>query len=146
MATPRTPPLVWSPHTHSGKEQLCELDICRCRKNALLHCPYEIPVLRHFDNLVPTRPGHLADFNFVKLTGRGRCSALSLLPYIGPMFYHRVAVEHTLHHGLCNWSDIKWQLSAETGRLPPDTLKEPLQIIEQAWGKRSTWRSTVSTA
>ena len=31
------------------------------------------------------------------------------------------------------WDDIKWQLDA-TGRLPCNTLAEPLLIIEGAWG------------
>ena len=124
VATERPPPLVWSPHTHSDTAKLCELDVCRCRKNALFHCAYELPVLCPYDNIVPARPGHLADFSFVQLSGRGRGSALSLLPYVGRMWYHRVAVEHLLHHGIATWDDLTWSLHA-TGRLPPNTLEAP---------------------
>ena len=80
VTTERPPALAWSPPSHSEDAKLCELDVCRCRRNALLHCPYEFPVLCPFDNIVHAAPGHLADFNFVELAGRGRCSALSLLP------------------------------------------------------------------
>ena len=106
----------------------------RCRRNALLHCPYELPVLSPFDNIVRAQPGHLADFNFVELSRRGKYSALTLIPYVGPMWYHRCSVEHMLHYGIASWDDIKWQLSA-SGRLPHDILVEPLLEIERAWGR-----------
>ena len=35
---------------------------------------------------------HLADLNFVQLSRCGRYSALSLVPYVGPMWYHRDAL------------------------------------------------------
>ena len=60
---------------------------------------------------------------------------LSLLPYVGPMWYHRVAVEHMLHHGIACWGDVHWQLQG-SGRLPCNTLAEPLRTIEHAWGDR----------
>ena len=52
VASARPPPLVWSPHSHTETEKLCELDVIRCRRNALLHCPYELPVLCPFDSIV----------------------------------------------------------------------------------------------
>ena len=79
------------------------------------------------------QPGHLADFNFVELSRRGKYSVLTLLPYVGPMWYHRCSVEHMLHYGIASWDDVKWQLSA-SGRLPHDILVEPLLEIERAWG------------
>jgi len=85
VETKRPPPLVWSPHVHSETATLCELDVCRCRKNALAHCAYDLPVLCPYDNIEASRPGHIADFSFVELSGRGRCSALSLLPFVGNM-------------------------------------------------------------
>ena len=117
---------------HSENAKLCELDVCRCRRSVLAHCAYDIPILCHYDNIVEARSGHLADFSFVQLS-HGRRSALSILPYVGRMWYHRVAVEHMLHHGIATWADIKWSLNA-TGRLPPSTLEGPLDAIERAWG------------
>ena len=64
----------------------------------------------------------------------GRRSSLTLPPYVGPSWYHRVVVEFLLHHGIAARSDILLHLNA-TGRLPPGTLKEPLDIIERAWGR-----------
>ena len=93
VETKRPPPLVYSPHTHIETAKLCELDVCRCRKNALAHCAYAIPIFLPYDNIVASRPGHIADFSFVELAGRGRCATLSLLPFVGKMWYHRVTVE-----------------------------------------------------
>ena len=124
VETKRPPPLVWSPHAPSEKAKLCELDIIRCRRNALLHCPFDLPVLCPFDNIETAIEGTLADFNYVELTGRGRCSSLGLLPYVGPLWYHRVAVEHLLHFGIAEFRDIKWQLNA-TGMLPRHTKGAP---------------------
>ena len=133
VETKRPPPLVWSPHAHTETAKLVELDVCRCRKSALAHCAYDIPVICPYDNIAPARPGHLADFSFVQLSGRGRRSTLSLLPYVGRMWYHRAAVEHMLHHGIATWGDITWSLNA-TGHLPPSTLEGPLEAIDRAWG------------
>ena len=54
------PALVWSPHSHKQNEQLVELDVRRCRKNALPHCAYQLPIWCPFANIVPTKPGRLA--------------------------------------------------------------------------------------
>ena len=146
IETERPPPFAWSPHCLDGKHletavipNLCEVDVIRCRRNALLHCPYELPVLSPFDNIVRAQPGHLADFNFVELSRRGKYSVLTLIPYVGPMWYHRCSVEHMLHYGIASWDDVKWQLSA-SGRLPHDILVEPLLEIERAWGVRHASR------
>lgn len=113
VASKRPPPLVWSPQTHSGKQNRCKLDVCRCGKNALLHCPYDLPALCPFDNIKPADPCHIANFNFVELPTRGRYSIISSLPYVRPMFYDRVAIEQMLHYGLAVCDDIKMP----TGRI-----------------------------
>lgn len=140
----RPPPLVWSTHSHQEKEALCELDVRRCRKNALQHCAYAIPILSPFDNIMPATPGHLADFNFVEISRCGKYSTLSMLPYVGPMWYHRVAVEFMLHHGLAVWPDIKWQLDAAS-RLPKETLTEPLSTIERAWNDSQLAKHSINS-
>ena len=84
------------------------------------------------DSIVPAQEGVLADFSFIELKA-GRRSALAILPFTGPGWYHRVASEFLLHHGLITWRDIIFSLSA-TGKLPPKCLSEPLKIMEEAWG------------
>jgi hypothetical protein len=63
----------------------------------------------------------------------GRKSSVSLLPYYGPGWYHRIAVEFLLHYARITWADITWSLSA-TGKIPPACLSEPLRVMEEAWG------------
>ena len=74
--------------------------LCSIVRTSSRYCP--------LDNITPVGLGHLADFNYVQLSRRGRYSALSMLPCVGPMYYHKVAVEHMLHFGIACWEHIKW--------------------------------------
>ena len=104
----RPTPLAWTPHTHAEDAQLCELDVRRCRRNALLQCAYAFPILSPLDNIRAAEVGILCDFHYVSLArrGRGATTSLKVLPYIGPMWYHRSAVEHLLHYGIATWDDV----------------------------------------
>ena len=131
--TPRPPPLVWQP----GSGDQCqggglELDVRRCRKNALAKSAHEFSVFCPLDSVVPAVPGLLGDFSWVQLRDARR-SRLNTLPFVGDGWYHRVAVEFGLHHGLLEWGDLKWSLTA-SGRLPADTFTAPLARMEAAWG------------
>ena len=70
-----------------------------------------------------------------------RRSRLTSLPFVGPMWYHRVAVEFLLHRGLINWACISHSFSA-TGRLPPDVFREVLEKMENAWPLDSPLRKS----
>ena len=92
--------------------------------NALTNSAHEWSVFCVFDHVVPAKAGILADFTFVKLKP-GKRTKLNLLPYIGPMWYHRVAVEHLLHYAIATWDDLTWSFSS-TGRLPANSFKGPI--------------------
>ena len=57
---------------------------------------------------------------------------MSQLPFVGQGWYHRVAAEFLLHHGICDWSCITHSYTS-TGRLPPDVFQKPLEQMEEAW-------------
>ena len=131
VKSPRPPALVMWCHEWGKEEDTLELDVRRCRRNALAMSAHHFSVFSPLDSIVPAQEGALADFSFVKIPV-GKKTTLSILPYHGPGWYHRIAVEHMLHYGLIKWSDISWSLSA-TGQIPPNCLAEPLRIMEQAW-------------
>ena len=136
VETPRPPPLVWQP----GSGDTCadastgglELDVRRCRRNAMSHAAHEWSVFSPLDSVVPSETGVLGDFSFVELRDARR-SRLNTLPFAGNGWYHRVAVEFGLHHGVIAWGDIKWSFSA-TGRLPASVFEPALAEMEAAWG------------
>ncbi len=127
----RPPPLVW--RVHEQERELFELDVRRCRRSAMAYAAHDFPVFSPYDSVRKVVPGELCDFTFVALRP-GKRNALSLLPWVGPMWYHRCAVEHLLHYGICQWSDCLWSLEA-TSHIPKECLQEPLRIMEEAWGE-----------
>ncbi len=131
VSSARPPPLVWRVHDQ-GEGQLFELDVRRCRRSALAHSAHDFPVFSPYDSIRRSVPGELCDFTFVALKP-GRRNAVSLLPWVGPMWYCRVACEHLLHYGICTWDDCLWSLQA-TSHIPKECLLEPLRIMEEAWG------------
>ena len=69
------------------------------------------------DNIeLTTNCSKISDFSFVTGVRDRRKSALALLPYVGPMWYARPAVEFMLHHGIIGWDDISHGFQA-TGRV-----------------------------
>jgi hypothetical protein len=130
------PPLVfqaYAPQARGGR--LLEVDVRRCRRNALLHCAHPIPLFSVFDGVKPRTEFRLADMNWIdagcpKVRGPG--VLLDLLPYSGPRWYPHVAASYLLHTGRVTWDHVLFQLDA-TAHLPPDALKEPLLALERAW-------------
>ena len=134
VLSPRPPPVVTWLHAWGNEEESFELDVCRCRRNALACSAHHFSVFSPLDSVVPSQEGILGDFSFVSLHVKSR-SLQNLLPYVGAGWYHRVAVEHMLHYGLATWQDISHSLSS-TGRVLPECLAEPLRIMEEAWGEQ----------
>ncbi len=136
VESPRPPPVVtWLHAWGEETEETLEFDVCRCRRNALACSAHHFSVFSTLDSITPSREGTLGDFSFVTLNPKNKNLA-SLLPYTGPGWYHRVAVEHLLHYGLATWQDISHSLHA-TGRIPPECLAEPLRQMEEAWGEHT---------
>ena len=136
--SPRPPALVWSPHSAKEGLELLELDVRRCRRNALAHSAHDFAVFCPLDNIVPAEPGRLCDFSFVRLP-KSRASALGRLPYLGAGWYHRVAVEFLLAHNICSWEHILWSYHA-TAHVLARCVEEPLRKMEESWGDEATHR------
>ena len=132
--SPRPPQLAFRPRDWGKQEEeVLEIDCRRCRRNGLVHASHDFPVFCPLDSVAPAVAGELADFSFVDLGKDDRRSVVSKLPYVGPMWMHRVSVEFMLHHGACKWDDIKYSLNA-TGKVPKECIAAPLEVMEAAWG------------
>lgn len=81
--------------------------------------------------MVPSVEGVLCDFTYVTLKA-GKRSTTTLLPYVGPMWYHRCSVEFLLHYGIASWDDCLFSLQASS-HVPKDCLRKPLQQMDDAW-------------
>ena len=130
---PRPPPLVFKAHEWGEEGECLEVDVRRCRRNAIMYSAHPFSVFCPLDSIVPAVEGELADFSFVDLRSSKK-SALSLLPFVGRGWYHRVAVEWMLHTGVCRWQDLIFSLTS-TGKIPVQCLAEPLKQMEDAWGE-----------
>ena len=132
----RPTPLVWTPHEYieNAKTEL-ELDVIRCHRNALAHSPVDFSICSPLDSIEPSVTGKLADFSYIDTNTKNR-SSLSLSPYTGRGWYHRIAVEHMLHYGIITWSDVHWSLSS-TAHISARALRTVLDTMEGAWGGRS---------
>ena len=128
--SPRCPPLIWSPN-EAKETELFELDVIRSRRNALAHSAHDFACFSPLDNLAPSEEGKLCDLSFVQLPPSRKCT-LTMLPYVGPGFYHRVAVEFMLSHKTCSWQDIlvSYQATAHVARA---SVEEALSIMQDAW-------------
>ena len=131
VRSPKMPPLSWQPHAPQALASV-ELDVRRCRRNALMYSAHDFPVFCALDGIVAATEGVLGDFSYVTGVWDERLSALSRLPFVGPGWYHRVAVEHLLHYGKIRWGHISHSFSA-TGRLPAGCFRGPLEKMEAAW-------------
>ena len=136
VESPPLPPLVLDVHaTQSAGAPLVELDVRRCRRNALLYCAHPIPLFSPLDSVRERDACVLGDLNYIE-GPRHRANrpseVLRLLPYTGPRWYPRVAAEYLLHRGLVTWGDIKFVIDA-TGSVAPRDLEEPLAALEEAW-------------
>ena len=96
---------MWSLREFDQDARALELDIVRCRRNALCHAPCDFSCFCPPDNIVPAKEGELADFSYIVATPVRR-SALTMLPYTAPGWYHRIAAEFLLHHRVIMWADI----------------------------------------
>jgi hypothetical protein len=108
------------------------VDIIRSRFSAL----YELDSLPIFSALDTPRPvdGALADLIFVD-AGPPPTSLETLLhalPYHGPGWYHRPAVEYLMHTRKVTWSDLKLGVQA-SGHLPGDVLRGVFDVMDKAW-------------
>ena len=138
VRTQRPPALVFESHKGNEKGTLMELDVRRCRANALARSAYAWPIFSPYDSIVESTPGVLADLSFIELPPeRKQSSLLGRLPYLGPAWYARPVAEWMLHVGSCDWGDIKLSLQASS-HVPPTCMRSVLDTTTQAWKEEDT--------
>ena len=123
---------MWTIADFEGTGRVLEMDVIRCRRNALSHSAHDFSVFCVYDNIVPSQEGVLADFSFVEMPADGRRNKLTLLPYTVAGRYHRVAVEHLLSYQICTWADIKFSLDS-TCKIGTHAVERVLAQMEDAW-------------
>jgi 23S rRNA maturation mini-RNase III len=135
VKSPRPPALAFNPHKAEEDKELLELDVIRCRRNALVHSFHPFACFSPLDNIKQglNKPGELSDFSYVRLPPNRR-SRLSQLPYVGEGWYHKSACEFMLHHGKMTWDDILWSFQA-TAHVDVESVAVPLKQMEEAWGE-----------
>ena len=91
--SPKPKQAVLSLNPLKDRPKLLEVDIRGCRRNALIHNKYPLPLYCPLDLPQPV-DGKLGDYNFVDLgTPMTRENYLRALPYSGPRWYWRASVE-----------------------------------------------------
>ena len=112
------------------------VDTKRCRYSALYTAP-DLPVFTPLDDIVPITPeGGLPDLIFVNkpryvsdIDGIAQA-----LPYHGPGWYMRPAVEYCLHTQKLTWDDLTFGVHA-TGRVPGEQIRTALDAMGAAWAE-----------
>jgi hypothetical protein len=68
VETPRPPPFVfWAHEWGKENEETLELDVRRCRRNALMYSAHDFSVFCPLDSVAPAQAGKLADYSWVEL-------------------------------------------------------------------------------
>ena len=132
VESPQIPALVFEAHELFGKPLL--LDIRKCRANALKESPFDFPVFSPLDSIVRAEE-KLYDLAYIdrEITIKSGQNVIRMLPYLGPGWYTKPALEYLLSSGKIGWKHVKFGLNA-SAHLPRDFLKRPLEIMSQAWG------------
>jgi len=113
---------------------LC-VDVIKCRTKAFEDNIYEYPVYCPLDRVVPATNGLLFDYSYVDKGEEAPWDAeryVNLLPYQGPRFYHRAAVEFLLTYKKITWDDIKLGFQA-SAHLKADFMARSIQDVRSIW-------------
>jgi hypothetical protein len=110
------------------------MDVIGSRRLALYNAT-ALPVYTPLDDIQPVGPGKpLPDFVYVNkpVSITDLPSLLTHLPYTGPAWYARVAIEYCLHTHRLVWDDLEWGLNA-SGRVSGEDVRAALDAMEAAW-------------
>ena len=111
------------------------VDVIGSRYNALYQAT-ELPVFTPLDDIEPITPDKpLPDLVYVDkpFVGANLAKILQELPYHGPGWYSKVAIEYCLHTHKLLWDDLRYGISA-SGHVPGDEVCAALDAMEAAWG------------
>ena len=142
------------PRNSSNVSTHLAVDIIRSRYSALYEA-IELPVFSVLDDVEMVRPGKLPDLAFIdtnKLIASDVQSHLASLPYCGPGWYCKPALEYLLHTKRVKWDDLKLGVTA-SGKFPGERIREVLDLMDNIWSDvvnaSETWitvRTLQSTA
>ena len=89
------------------------VDVVGSRRNALYHAS-ELPVFTPLDDIQPIEPGQaLPDLVYVDkpFAATDLGDLLASLPYHGPAFYSKTAIEYCLHTHKLTWADLRYGIT-----------------------------------
>jgi hypothetical protein len=141
VESPRPPPLSFVAHaSQEGAGELFELDVRRCRRNALAHSAHDFSVFCPYDRIVPAETGKLCDYSFVKLPPT-RKTKLTLLPTWGQA--------GTIEWRLSSSYRMRWPLgsiSSGPSRRARTSTRSPWRSLCASWKRpgrlrRPGWQS-----
>jgi hypothetical protein len=131
VQSPKLPPLVFEANKSDEGRPFEGIDVCRCRRNAMVNAPFDFALFSPFDSVEkPVVDGILADFSFVEMS-TNKCE-LDVLPFLGSGWYPKVAVAHMLETGTIGWHNIEWVLHA-SAHVQPAIFAKALDIMRAAW-------------
>jgi len=121
--------------------QALNIDVVRCRRNALLSTETPLPVLCATDFIQP-RFGHtLGALNYIgEIAVR---SSLRAFPYHGAAWYTLAATRFLMEVGVVAWTDVLYTLDAQVS-FDPSRLKDLFEEVEAAWEEVSPGSAKVA--
>ena len=114
---------VYKSGTIDPRVECQNVDIIRCRRNALANSTWWWYVFSIWDDIVPAEEGLIASFNYVsKRAPRNATEMMKEAPHVGPAWRTKAVCEYLLTRGIITWADITHQINP-TCVLPPTTLQ-----------------------
>jgi hypothetical protein len=95
----------------------------------------DLPVFTPMDDIKPIDPSEpLPDLIYVNkdLQPTDLTSLLESLPYHGPAWYHKVAIEFCLHTHKLTWGDLVYGITA-SGHIGGDEARAAVDALDAAW-------------
>ena len=110
------------------------VDVKGSRRNALYQAT-ELPVFTPLDDISPVGPGmDLPDMVYVDkpFAANNLAAILAGLPYHGPGWYSKIAVQFCLRTNKLTWQDLRYGLTA-SGHIPGDEVRAVIDQMDAAW-------------
>ena len=97
-----------------AKTRAVEIDTVRCRRSAFDQNMEPIPIFSPIDEIRDLDDFVLGDYNFVDkdISIEHAARYAIMLPYSGQRWYWKASVQYMLDHGIIEWTDIKFKLTA----------------------------------
>lgn len=124
----------YSPISHAQIVSHLAVDIKGSRRNALYQAT-ELPVFTPLDDILPVSPEKdLPDMVYVDkpFAASDLAAILAGLPYHGPGWYSKIAIQYCLRTHKLSWQDLRYGVTA-SGRVPGDDVRAVIDQMDAAW-------------